>query len=120
LNLDLSGFEVVRFKPEDFVPSPGQGVLAVQMRKDDPDLEKVKNAIHDRNSFIATSIERKVLARFGGGCSLPLGVYSYLEGEIWRAYGFWGGESKNPRWANVADKDPLGIGEKLYEALNAG
>jgi hydroxymethylbilane synthase len=117
LNLDLSGFEVVRFKPEVFVPSPGQGVLAVQMRVDDPNIEKVKKAIHDQNSFIATSIERDVLARFGGGCSLPLGAYSYLDGEIWRAYGFWGGDSDNSKWADVDDRDSSDPGEKLFRAL---
>jgi len=120
LNLDLSGFQVLRFEPEVFVPSPGQGVLAVQMRSNDPDLEKVKSAIHDRDSFIATSVERDVLARFGGGCSLPLGAYSYLDSGTWRAYGFWGGDAGNPRWADVADEEPSGLAVKLYEALIVG
>ena len=120
LNLDLSGFQVLRFEPEVFVPSPGQGALAVQMRTHDPELEKVKSAVHDRDTFTATSIERDVLARFGGGCSLPLGAYSYLEDGIWRAYGFWGGDAENPRWADVADADPSKLGKKLYEVLNAG
>jgi len=120
LNLDLSGFQVLRFEPEVFVPSPGQGALAVQMRTSDPGLEKVKSAVHNESSFLATSIERDVLARFGGGCSLPLGVYSYLDSGIWRAYGFWGGDAENPRWAEVADADPSKLGGKLYEALNVG
>lgn len=120
LNLDLSGFEVLRFRPEIFVPSPGQGALAVQMRSNNPELEKIRNAVHNRDAFTATSIERNVLARFGGGCSLPLGAFAYLDGGIWRAYGFWGGDAQNPRWADVADADPTGLGEKLYEALNVG
>lgn len=119
LKLDLKDFEVIRFNPEDFVPSPGQGVLAVQMRSDNPDLHKIKKVVHNESSFIATSIERDVLARFGGGCSLPLGAYSYPDGDIWRACGFWGGDSKAPRWARVADKNPSGLGAKLYEELNA-
>jgi hydroxymethylbilane synthase len=120
LSLDLSVFQVLRFEPEVFVPSPGQGALAVQMRTNDPELEKVKGAVHDRDTFTATSIERDVLARFGGGCSLPLGAYSFFDGGIWRAYGFWGGDAENPRWAEVADADPSKLGGKLYEALNVG
>lgn len=117
LGLDLSTFEVVRFKPERFVPSPGQGVLAIQMRANDNNLEAVKKAIHDDNAFSAAMIERDVMARFGGGCSLPLGAYAHNSDTVWRAYGFWGGSNDSPKWANVESDDPSDLGEKLYKAL---
>jgi len=117
LGLDLTAFEVIRLKPERFIPSPGQGVLAIQMREDDHNLEAVKKAIHDDIAFSAAMIERGVMARFGGGCSLPLGAYAHNSDGVWRVYGFWGGNNDSPKWANVESDNPSDLGEKLYKAL---
>lgn len=117
LGLDLSAFEVIRFEPERFIPSPGQGVLAIQMRDNDDNLEAVKKTIHDDIAYSAMIIEREVMARFGGGCSLPLGAYAHNSDTVWRAYGFWGGDNDSPKWANVESDDPTELGEKLYKAL---
>ena len=120
LNLDLNDFRAIRLDPKEFVPAPGQGVLAVQMRADDPDIEAVRKIIHDRDSQFATFIERDVLAGFGGGCSLPLGVYAYKEDDGWNACGFWGGDPDNPRWARVQGKDYQSLGQELFTKLNDG
>ena len=117
LNIDLSDFEVVRLNPTQFVPSPGQGVLAVQMRIDDPGIEPIKSIIHNQNSYIATSIERGVMARFGGGCGLPLGAYAYSDKGFWHVYGFWGGIEGKPKWANVSGMDTSELAERLYNGL---
>jgi len=117
LNLDLSDFDVVRLEPGNFVPSPGQGALALQMRIEDPNLESINRIIHNQDSFIATSIEIDVMARFGGGCSLPLGVYANSKAGIWHACGFWGGYEGKPKWAQVSAEDSRLLGEKLYQAL---
>jgi porphobilinogen deaminase len=87
------------------------------MRIDDPDLESVKNIIHDHDSYIATSIERDVMARFGGGCGLPLGVYAFKYDGGWKASGFWGGVKGRPRWAKVSGRDPSDLPGKLYDGL---
>jgi hydroxymethylbilane synthase len=119
LNLDLSGFKAIRLDPTDFIPAPGQGVLAVQMRADDPQIENVKNLINNQDSFVATTIERDLLARFGGGCSLPLGAYAYKEDNVWHACGFWGGNQNRPKWAQVSGADYRELGRKLYAELNS-
>jgi len=117
LNLDLNDFDVVRLEPEDFVPSPGQGVLAIQMRISDPNIEPVKSIIHNQDSYMATSIERDIMGRFGGGCGLSLGAYACRKGDIWYACGFWGGIEGKPKWANVTGEDPSVLAEKLYDGL---
>jgi hydroxymethylbilane synthase len=117
LKLDLGEFQVIRLQPEDFVPSPGQGALALQMRINDPKIGEIKNIIDDPETFIATSMERKVMGMFGGGCGLPLGAYSYRDGDIWRMYGFWGGDEGKPIWANASGRDPSSLAEKLYSEL---
>ena len=119
LRIDLSEYEVVRLDPARFVPSPGQGILAIQMRADDENIDIIKQAINDINSQAAARIERNVLAKFGGGCGLPLGAFARKDGDKWHAYGFWGKDPGIPIWANVMGDDPEYISDELYNALSA-
>jgi hydroxymethylbilane synthase len=119
LEEDLSSFKVVRLEPEWFVPSPGQGALAVQMRSDDPRLSLVRAKItHDATST-ATLIERRLQARFGGGCGLPLGAYAHHVKERWHVYGFWGGDARAPRWDSVQGTEPDSLADELFTKLSS-
>jgi hydroxymethylbilane synthase len=117
LNLDLTGFNVVRLDPTRFVPSPGQGALAIQMREDDAQIEQVRGALHDEATGTATAIERSVQHRFGGGCGLPLGAYALRNDSEWHLYGFWGGDRSHPVWAEVHAGRPEEMADQLYSAL---
>ncbi len=119
LNLDLFAFQVVRLDPTRFVPSPGQGALAIQMRADDNFVGRVREILHDKSVETATRIEREVMARFGGGCGLPLGAFAWSDDNIWRARGFWGGKPDSPIWADVSGGDPLSLGEELFMAIKS-
>ncbi|MCF7954784.1 MAG: hydroxymethylbilane synthase [Phycisphaerae bacterium] len=63
---------------EEFVPAPGQGALAIQTRSDDKELLELLSAIDNKEARITTTIERSILAKLHGGCSIPLGVYSQV------------------------------------------
>ncbi|MEE9553973.1 MAG: hydroxymethylbilane synthase [candidate division Zixibacteria bacterium] len=117
LGLDLSAFEVARLDPLRFVPSPGQGALAIQMRSDDKIIDSVREIIHDREAADATRIERDVMALFGGGCGLPLGVYAWRKDDLWHARGFWGGDTENYIWEQVEGDNPERLGNRLYKTL---
>ncbi len=116
LNLDLSEFKTARLDPTKFVPSPGQGALAIQMRVSDPHYEEVNAALHDEATATATSIERRVQAQFGGGCGLPLGVYARYENGQWQAYGYWGGNNSSI-WAETTGNNPEQVADELYSKL---
>ncbi|PSP79399.1 hydroxymethylbilane synthase [Halobacteriales archaeon QS_1_68_20] len=65
---------------EQFVPSPGQGALAITMR--DGDLaDRVNDTLDDPRTRVETALERAVLAELGGGCVAPLGVHAVIQGE---------------------------------------
>jgi len=76
LGLDLSDLEVVRLDLEDFLPAPGQGALAVEMRQADEELVSVVSQLNSVIVQTETSAERGLLKRFNAGCSLPLGVFA--------------------------------------------
>jgi hydroxymethylbilane synthase len=67
--------------PADFIPAPGQGALAIQTRQDDGELSRFVSKLDDLKSRITAETERRILAGLHGGCSIPLGVYSYIENE---------------------------------------
>ncbi|MFC1764971.1 hydroxymethylbilane synthase [Planctomycetota bacterium] len=67
---------------ESFLPAPAQGVLAVQARKDDEEVVALVAQLDDPAARSAALAEREVLAAMHGGCSIPLGVYAQIEGEI--------------------------------------
>lgn len=61
--------------PRKFVPSPGQGILAVEVREESP-LSPLVQAMNDPAASACARCERAVLARLGAGCQVPLGVYA--------------------------------------------
>lgn len=64
---------------DDMLPAPGQGAIAVQIR-DDPALQELLAHIHHAETALAVTAERAFLAGLGGGCSVPVAAYAWLEG----------------------------------------
>jgi hydroxymethylbilane synthase len=64
------------FEPDDMLPAPGQGALAVECRASDPQLAKLLSAVDDALSRAAVTAERAVLASLEAGCSAPIGAYA--------------------------------------------
>jgi len=77
LNLDIP-YELLDRSP--FVPSPGQGIIAVVSRKGSEESEILKQ-IDDAETRVEAEVEREVLKAIGGGCSLPIGVHACCEGK---------------------------------------
>jgi hydroxymethylbilane synthase len=64
------------FEPDEMLPAPGQGALAVECRAGDPALAGLLAGLDDPASHSATSAERAVLAALQAGCSAPVGAYA--------------------------------------------
>jgi hydroxymethylbilane synthase len=65
--------------PQQFLPAPAQGALAIQIRSDDTELAELIATLDDPDTRIAVEAERQVLAALHGGCSIPLGTYTELD-----------------------------------------
>ena len=75
LELDLSGLVCIDLTPDEFVPAPAQGVLALQIRSRDTELKHVLQEINDPSVQKLIHLERSVLGLMDGGCQMPLGVF---------------------------------------------
>ena len=74
--------EVAEFlSPEDFVPAPGQGALAVEVRRDDEEMMALLASIEHPPTRRAITAERAFLEVLGGGCQVPVGAYARSDGD---------------------------------------
>jgi hydroxymethylbilane synthase len=64
------------FEPEEMLPAPGQGALAVECRADDRGLAELLGAVGDQASLAAVTAERSLLEALQAGCSAPIGAYA--------------------------------------------
>lgn len=69
---------VERLDVDDVVPQVGQGCLAVEVRRDAPDVFDLVSQIDHRETALAVNVERSFLAELGGDCDLPAGAYATL------------------------------------------
>lgn len=56
------------------VPSPGQGIVAIEIRQGDARVAQAVAAITDRAAALALDAERGVVEALGGGCQTPIGA----------------------------------------------
>jgi len=74
----LAGRIVERFAPERLLPAVCQGIIGVEIRRDDP-VAGLVAAASDPRSFRMAEAERAFLRRLEGGCQVPVGCLSVLE-----------------------------------------
>lgn len=64
------------FEPDEMLPAPGQGALAVECLAARPELATVLGTVDDPASRAAVTAERSLLAALQAGCSAPVGGYA--------------------------------------------
>lgn len=77
--LGLRGVPIHPVSPEILVPAPCQGTLALQVRAGSP-AEELVRALDHAPTARASRAERRVVAAFGGDCTLPLAAWAREEG----------------------------------------
>jgi hydroxymethylbilane synthase len=60
--------------PPGWLPAAGQGVIAVQARRDYVELVDLLAGLHHKPSALAASAERAFLQAMDGGCQVPVGA----------------------------------------------
>ncbi|MEO5901100.1 MAG: hydroxymethylbilane synthase, partial [Ilumatobacteraceae bacterium] len=62
--------------PDEFVPAPGQGCVAIECRAGDEKTALLLAGIDHAATRHAVEAERAFLAELGTGCSLPVGAHA--------------------------------------------
>lgn len=77
---DLAERVTDRISPADSLPAIGQGVLGIECRRNDPEIETLIAPLHDIETYYCISAERAMNRRLQGGCQVPIAGYATLEG----------------------------------------
>ncbi len=67
------------FDTEEFTPAGCQGILALQVRKDDRRIMEYIEKVNDFESQVCAEAEREFLHQIGADCHAPVGVYARLD-----------------------------------------
>lgn len=125
LGLDISDFHSEKLTPQELVPAPAQGVLALQIRDGDKNMQAVIDKINHPEVEEIVSIERKIFSLFRGGCNLPLGIYCEKHRDendkpffkAWAA--FAPDEKAYPRYYHFHTYEPEKWAEKVAEKIKS-
>ena len=76
LNLEKYAKDI--FSIKDFIPTAGQGIIAVQCREDDEYVRKVLKKINHKETEVCALAERSFLKTLGGDCDTAVGCSAIL------------------------------------------
>jgi len=68
------------FEPDNMLPAPGQGALAVECLTTDTELVELLGRVDHAPTRAAVTAERSLLAALEAGCSAPVGAYAFQTG----------------------------------------
>ena len=66
--------------PDRYVPAGGQGALAIEIRIDDEEVQRVTSALEDADVAARVRSERAFLSELGGDCHTPVAVHAVIHG----------------------------------------
>ena len=79
LNIDKHISQI--FSTQEIIPSVGQGVVALQCRKNDKHTLELLNKINHKKTSICVNAERYLLKVLEGDCETAIGAHSIIDGE---------------------------------------
>jgi len=105
--------------PEDVMcPAAGQGALAVEIRAHDSDTRQHLEFLDDAAARAATTCERSLLNKMGGGCQVPIGAFAEVRGGTMHVQAVVASPDGTKVLRQSADgNDPIKLGELVGEEL---
>jgi hydroxymethylbilane synthase len=111
------------FSIDQMVPAVCQGVIAVQMREDDPDISRVLSRIDDKVTRLESTCERAFAQRLGADCNVPVGGCARVTQKSITMVGMLASEDcseLSKKTVKGASDDAVVLGTTLAETLLKG
>jgi hydroxymethylbilane synthase len=118
LNLEKYITEII--DPEVIIPATSQGVIAIESRKNDDRIDAFLKEINHAATWNAIETERGFLRKIEGGCQVPVGCFTKIEGEKITISGFVAAIDGSEYLSDTATgliENGKSTGEKLAEKL---
>jgi hydroxymethylbilane synthase len=123
--LRLGRAEEIAFaiEPDECVPAPGQGAIAIESRHSDDRATTAAESITDRGALGLLGAERSLVAALDASCNTPLGANATLEsGGRMRLRAFCGLPDGSEWLRDELEEDasdPVGLGAAIAERMKA-
>ncbi len=119
-SLNLENKISLIFEIEEILPAAGQGIVAVQCRKDNNFVLDLIKKINDKNTSLCATAERKMLQTIGGNCETAVGGLAEISNNNLKLkaqlFSDTGDESYNYEMTGP-EKDALKIGKTVGQKL---
>ena len=86
--LEMDQYITEYLDAEKVIPACSQGAIAVEIRENDDLMQSIVSTINDRESYLATEAERAFLRTLEGGCQIPVGSHTKINGDRFTITGF--------------------------------
>jgi hydroxymethylbilane synthase len=103
-------------EPEQSLPAPGQGALAIECREDRAGLRQQLASLEDPATAACVRAERALSRALSGNCQLPLAAYAVAAGTDLRLRGLVA-KPDGSRIVRAESNGPLAAPEELGEQL---
>lgn len=78
--------------PQEMIPAPAQGALALEVSKDNLELLAKLDALSEEETNLCVNVERDFLKQIGGNCHLPVAAYCELDQDKLQLKAMFGNE----------------------------
>lgn len=83
------------FKIEEMIPSPCQGILALEYKEDDFEIKKLLSSIEDEKTTARANIERAFLKELDTDCKSPVGIFADIKKDFVNIHACFGDAKKD-------------------------
>ena len=108
------------FNTQEMIPAAGQGVIAVQCRKNNIEIKNILQNINNNETMYCAIAEKEMLRAIGGDCDTAVGSFATLEKDTirLRAQLFSDDGKKSFDYEELGNKsDYIKIGKKVGEKI---
>ncbi len=108
---------------QELLPAVSQGVIGLECTTNNQRVRRLLRGVRDGRTQARASAERSLLASLGGGCQMPLGVKSSIDGDLLSLQAvLFAGAHGQPVRGQVEGtiRRPVSLGSRLAEILKRG
>jgi hydroxymethylbilane synthase len=120
MRLGLTGRITERLSLDDFMPAPGQGILALVAREDNRKILELLQSIEDPQTRAQAEAERELVNVLEGGCKVPIGALASSNRDSLRVTGTILSSDGKTRLESTKSgniKEAASLGRKAAEEL---
>ena len=88
----IDSLNLYHFSYEDMIPACGQGALAIEVRSNDENTDRIFGFLADETTCVEVEAERTFLEVINGGCHVPVGAIVRKSNDRWILMGIYGKE----------------------------